>query len=85
MGGTIEFYFDFMSPLRLSRPRAARRNREEARSSNRLSADRALARQARRGATMVPSNQKIPSKLKYMIADLSRWGDTLRHPLQSDH
>jgi 2-hydroxychromene-2-carboxylate isomerase len=74
MRGTIDFYFDFMSPFAyLARGRLA----EIATKHDHVIAYRPieLKRAKLAAGNDGPSNQQIPSKLKYMIADLKRWAE----------
>jgi len=72
MRGTIDFYFDFMSPFAyLARGELVKiATKHDHRIEYRpIELKRAKLAAGNDG----PSNQKIPAKLKYMVADLTRW------------
>ena len=74
MSRTIDYYFDFMSPFAyLSTQQLV----EIARKHDCMIDYRPieLSRAKLAAGNDGPSNQKIPAKLKYMIADLSRWAE----------
>lgn len=74
MPDKIDFYFDFMSPfVYLARGRLV----EIARKHDRQIAYHPieLKRAKLAAGNDGPSNQQIPAKLKYMVADLNRWAE----------
>jgi len=74
MRGTIDFYFDFMSPFAyLARGRLVEiaTKHDYAITYRPIELKRAKLAAGNDG----PSNQQIPSKLKYMIVDLHRWAE----------
>ncbi len=74
MSRTIDYYFDFMSPFAyLSTQRLVDTARKYDFKVDYRPIELARAKLA--AGNDGPSNQKIPAKLKYMIADLNRWAD----------
>ena len=74
MSRTIDYYFDFMSPFAYL---STRRLVEIARKYDYAIDYRPieLPRAKLAAGNDGPSNQKIPAKLKYMVADLNRWAE----------
>ncbi|MAG31303.1 MAG: 2-hydroxychromene-2-carboxylate isomerase [Deltaproteobacteria bacterium] len=74
MSRTIDYYFDFMSPFAY----LATQQLVEIASKHDCVIDYRpieLPRAKLAAGNDGPSNQKIPAKLKYMIADLTRWAE----------